>query len=322
MNSRISVIVPVYNIEKYLDKCVKSIVNQTHKNLEIILVDDGSFDKCPKICDEWAQRDERVIVLHKENGGLSSARNAGLDICTGDYICFVDSDDWIDNDMISDMLDSAKAENADVVMCDFYIEQIGKECEAVKTEKGAFDAENILYSYLIDKIRPEVCNKMYRSSVINSLRFNEKIKYAEDVPFNYEVFKRANKIYHLGAPKYHYLQNSGNSITTSYITDARAQSWKTLEGFIYDNKNNERLQEAAVWRFATGTFAVLSRVMQVEEFSEKYFVEITEAILSHKKEILSNRRLSKKYKLSVLLMSVSRVLFKRFYLFINSKRGI
>lgn len=322
MNSLISVIVPVYKVEKYLDKCVGSIVNQTYQNLEIILVDDGSPDNCPKMCDAWAEKDNRIQVIHKKNGGLSSARNAGLDLCSGDYICFADSDDWLDADMISDMQSLAEKANADVVMCDFYIEKTDGECEIITTESRCFEKEEALYFYLIDKIRPEVCNKMYKASLTDNLRFDEAIKYAEDVPFNYEVFRRSKKIYNSGVPKYHYLQNSGNSITTSYMTDARANSWKTLDGFVRENKNDARLAEASVWRFATGTFAVLSRVMQAEEFSRKYFDEITAAILSHKKEILSNRLLSKKYKLSVLLMCISKVLFKKFYLFINSKRGI
>lgn len=100
----ISIIVPVYKVEKYLDKCVESIVEQTYKNLEIILVDDGSPDNCSAMCDEWAQKDSRIKVIHKENGGLSSARNAGLDACTGDYIGFVDSDDWIEPDMYEYLL--------------------------------------------------------------------------------------------------------------------------------------------------------------------------------------------------------------------------
>ncbi|MBQ4243839.1 MAG: glycosyltransferase, partial [Clostridia bacterium] len=95
----ISVIVPVYKTEKYLDRCVNSIVNQTYKNLEIILVDDGSPDRCPELCDRWAEKDNRIKVIHQENGGMSAARNAGLRIAKGDYIGFVDSDDWIDNDM-------------------------------------------------------------------------------------------------------------------------------------------------------------------------------------------------------------------------------
>ena len=106
----ISIIVPVYKVEKYLDKCVESIVEQTYKNLEIILVDDGSPDNCPAMCDEWAQKDSRIKVIHKENGGLSSARNAGLDACTGEYIYFLDSDDYIaDNCIVIDVFSINKA---------------------------------------------------------------------------------------------------------------------------------------------------------------------------------------------------------------------
>ena len=96
MKPLISVIIPVYNVERYLDECIKSIVNQTYENLEIILVDDGSPDNCPRMCDDWAKKDERIRVIHKENGGLASARNAGMNICTGEYISFVDSDDWME----------------------------------------------------------------------------------------------------------------------------------------------------------------------------------------------------------------------------------
>jgi len=95
MNVKVSVIIPVYRVEKYLDRCVKSIVNQTYRNLEIILVDDGSPDNCPQICDEWSSRDERIRTVHRDNGGLSCARNTGLSTATGDYVTFADSDDWI-----------------------------------------------------------------------------------------------------------------------------------------------------------------------------------------------------------------------------------
>ena len=103
-NVMLSIIVPVYNVEKYIGKCIESIVNQTYKDLEIILVDDGSTDNSGKICDEWARKDKRIKVIHKKNGGLSDARNAGLDICTGDYIGFVDSDDYIELNMYEDLL--------------------------------------------------------------------------------------------------------------------------------------------------------------------------------------------------------------------------
>ena len=131
MDSLVSVIVPVYKVEKYLSKCLDSIVNQTYKNLEIILVDDGSPDNSGKICDEYAQKDSRIKVIHKENGGLSSARNAGLDIATGEYIAFADSDDSVHLDFVEKLYRAIKEENADIACCsveDFIEDKNKIEC--------------------------------------------------------------------------------------------------------------------------------------------------------------------------------------------------
>ncbi|MBR1540013.1 MAG: glycosyltransferase [Clostridia bacterium] len=117
----ISIIVPVYKVEKYLDKCINSIVSQTYKNLEVILVDDGSPDSCGKMCDEWTQKDTRIKVIHKENGGLSDARNFGLDCAKGKYIQFVDSDDYIEKDMIEFLYKNLKENNADISICSNYM---------------------------------------------------------------------------------------------------------------------------------------------------------------------------------------------------------
>lgn len=121
MKELISIIVPVYNVEQYLDDCLISIINQTYKNLEIILIDDGSTDKSGKICDEYAKKDSRIIVIHKENGGVSSARNAGLRIAKGAYIGFVDPDDWIAEDMYEVLYSNAKKYDADVSVCKYKI---------------------------------------------------------------------------------------------------------------------------------------------------------------------------------------------------------
>ena len=112
--SKISVIIPVYKVEKYLDKCIQSVVNQTFTDLEIILIDDGSPDRCPEICEQWAKKDSRIVVIHKKNGGLSDARNAGLNIATGEFISFVDSDDWIAKNMYEIMLNYLKREKAGI----------------------------------------------------------------------------------------------------------------------------------------------------------------------------------------------------------------
>lgn len=191
MDEKVSIIVPVYNVEKYLDKCIESIVNQTYRNIEIILVDDGSPDKCPEICNEWAKKDDRIKVIHKENGGLSSARNAALEIAQGDYITFVDSDDWIENDMIQSMLTCAAKNDADIVCCGFYFDNVDTTGHLQKFEKAEYENEEIVLNLLLDNIRPEVCSKLYSAELINQFRFDESIKYAEDLPFNFYLMLKA-----------------------------------------------------------------------------------------------------------------------------------
>lgn len=315
MDEKVSIIVPVYNVEKYLDKCIESIVNQTYRNIEIILVDDGSPDKCPEVCNEWAKKDDRIKVIHKENGGLSSARNAALEIAQGDYITFVDSDDWIENDMIQSMLTCAAKNDADIVCCGFYFDNVDTTGHLQKFEKAEYENEEIVLNLLLDNIRPEVCSKLYSAELINQFRFDESIKYAEDLPFNFYLMLKAKKLCCTGMLFYHYLLNSGNSITTAYITDARANSWKMFNGFLKTCKGNKELETAVIYRFTVYTFAILSRVMNVEEFSEKYFNEIVEALLEHKSEILNNSLISNKHKKAIYLLSFNKIAFKTSYKF-------
>lgn len=309
----ISVIVPVYNVEKHLDKCIQSIVDQTYKNLEIIIVDDGSVDNCPAICDDWAKKDSRIIVIHKKNGGLSSARNAALDIMQGDYVIFVDSDDWIEPDMAQSMLSYALENNADIVCSGFFFENI--DCTHTKqiVSENVFENKDIAENLLLDNIRPEVCSKLYKADLIKQFRFDEKIKYAEDLPFNFYLMQKANKLITTETWFYHYLLNSGNSITTPYITDARATSWKIFDGVFETVLGNKILEDAAVFRFTIYTFAVLSRVLTVKEYRKKYFNEISRALLKHKKEILENNFVPKKHKTALKILSVNKNLYLIFY---------
>lgn len=139
MKPKVSIIVPVYNVEKYLVRCMESLLNQTLKEIEIILVDDGSPDNCPQMCDEYARRDSRVKVIHKSNAGLGYARNSGLDVAVGEYIAFVDSDDYVDTSMYATLWNEARASNADVVFCNFKVEQrngIWKDSNEVAERTG------------------------------------------------------------------------------------------------------------------------------------------------------------------------------------------
>lgn len=208
MDKLISVIVPIYNVEKYLTKCIESIINQTYENLEIILVDDGSPDNCPIICDEYAKRDSRVKVIHKKNGGLSDARNAGLDIATGEYIMFIDSDDFVEIDMMESMMNNMIDNNVDLVVCN--IKYIYDNSEKVKYNQKdkVLDKYEAMQEYIKDGIVQAVAwNKLYKRNLINGMRYKVG-KINEDEFFTYKIVDRINKIYYNSKPFYNYVQRN------------------------------------------------------------------------------------------------------------------
>lgn len=190
----ISVIVPIYKVEQYLDECVESIINQTYKNLEIILVDDGSPDDCPAMCDEWAKRDNRIKIIHKKNGGLSSARNVGLDVATGEYISFVDSDDFICQDALQNLYDRFQGNDTiGIVSGMIYRYQNGKNCNFKErwfiTEEKIISARNFLLETISQKTSYTVWNKLYKKSVLDGVRFREG-RNNEDILFMYELGRK------------------------------------------------------------------------------------------------------------------------------------
>ena len=234
-DKKISVIVPIYNVEKYLNRCLDSIINQTYKNLEIILVDDGSPDNCGKICDEYAKKDNRIKVIHKENGGLSSARNAGLDIATGDYIGFVDSDDWIELDMYEYLLNICVKYNSDISRCGF----VYNDEDCYKDENiRIVEYENALIDFINGHIEEGiVCNKLYKKNIFKNLRFKENIIF-EDVLMNYYVFKLGVKIVVSRCSKYHYFRRV-DSITGPIVSEKIFDIEKIVLEIVLKEKNNK-----------------------------------------------------------------------------------
>lgn len=230
---KVSVIVPVYNVEKYLKRCVESILSQTMENLEIILVDDGSTDQSGTICDEYAKKDSRIKVMHKKNGGLSSARNAGLAIAQGKYVGFVDSDDDIENIMYERMYETIEKENVDFVMSDYIrIPENGEiYLKTLEIEKGRYDRNDIREKIFPQLIMGEdleygpllsVWHCMYRTDFLRkyNLKFDEEVRWSEDNIFSAFVGYYADSFYYLkGEGLYHYYNNPG-TITTSYRSGA------------------------------------------------------------------------------------------------------
>ena len=205
--TKISVIVPVYKVEAYLEQCLESLLRQTHRALQIILVDDGSPDGCGAICDDYARRDDRITVIHKENGGLSSARNAGMALADGAYIGFLDSDDWIEPDMFEYLLDEAQRSGADITMCAFTLEMQEGSQKYGYDAPHRFDRTQAMGELLKNaEMTNNVWNKLYRRPLFDGVRFPDGHVY-EDLATTYRVYERAALVSVLPESKYHYRLN-------------------------------------------------------------------------------------------------------------------
>lgn len=210
----LSIIVPVYNVKPYLKDCVESIINQTYKNLQILLVDDGSTDGSQDICDEYARKDSRIVVIHKENGGLSTARNEGMDRAEGEYIAFVDSDDWLEPNMYDAMITQLEKYDADLVACSFF-ECKGDEKKAVGDSKNVtvLDKEEIFINK--NQLRFLAWNKVFRKSLVEGLRFVPGQVY-EDFHFCRQVFLQTKKLIYLDVPFYDYRVSRPGNTNSSF----------------------------------------------------------------------------------------------------------
>lgn len=231
---KVSIIVPVYKVEPYLKRCVDSLINQTLEDIEIILVDDGSPDNCPQMCDEFARLDSRIKVVHKQNGGLSSARNAGIVVSTGDYLGYIDSDDYAELDMFERLYNCAIQNNVDFVMADYFRVNNGQKREkSLDIREGLYikqDIVNDIFPMLIMRETVDygpllsVCHCLYKSDFVksNNLYFDEEIKWSEDCIYSAILGYMANSFYYLkGEYVYNYIQNAG-TISTSY----KPMSWQ------------------------------------------------------------------------------------------------
>ena len=238
MQPLLSIIVPIYNVEQYLDRCIQSILNQTYQNLEIILVDDGATDCSGAIADSYAAKDKRIKVFHKENGGLSDARNYGLEHVTGDYILFIDSDDFIVNIMCERLITVASSNNADIVSCNYYIyrgdDDISIHTMSVQDDKRTFTGMDMLRYYLL-KTEPfdlnVVWNKIFKLDLFNGVvpvRF-PKGRVQEDNFTIFMLFLNANSIVTVNEPLYYYVQRAGSimaNFTRRFMID-------TIESHMY-----------------------------------------------------------------------------------------
>ena len=296
MNPKISIIVPVYGVEKYLDRCVESVVKQSYKNLEIILVDDGSPDNCPQMCDEWASRDVRIQTVHRENGGLSCARNTGLSVATGDYITFIDSDDWIAKDTYEYCLNLiAEHNDADVIQFNNVYAtsnelKVIEKKELIEIYKGRND---ILEHYMEYSTRDSgaysVCMCIFKASIARQYKFREG-KIYEDMDYKFKVLKDSHCWIISNQVKYFYWQ-AGNSTSSGKIKASDLQLYEGADE-LYNlclHEDNSKIQYYGRVKKARTPFSLLCRIalwgVDENSLNKK---EITQQLLKeHRKYLIT-----------------------------------
>ena len=209
----VSIIVPVYKAEKYIHQCIDSLLAQTYRNIEVILVDDGSPDHCGKICDEYAAKDSRVKVIHQQNGGVSVARQTGIDHATGEYSIHADPDDWVELNMIEELVAKAVANNADMVICDFYRESKSDRIHVCQNPGNDLSASAVLRKILSQQLHGSCWNKLVNRSRIEGIGFTpEDLCILEDELYNIRILARKIKVSYLPKALYHYRIDNENSL--------------------------------------------------------------------------------------------------------------
>lgn len=308
----ISVIVPIYNVEDYVVKCVDSILNQTLRDLEIILVDDGSTDNSGKICDEYLTKDDRVKVIHKKNGGLSDARNAGLDVCKGEYIGFVDGDDYIDEDMYEMLYKNIINYDADISMCRFRriynnrIDDNGRDL--IRYTK---DKKEIIEELYCGSIGISVCSKLYKRNIFSNLRFFYGKTY-EDVYITLHTVENATKVVFDYKSKYNYILRE-NSITEKKEYNEKIK--EEINAYLYNHSiicdKYPELIEVSEYRLWWVYRMTIERIMKCKDwnFHKKEIVKIQSVIRNNIAKIISNNYMNYKQKIAYVMVSLNVPLY-------------
>lgn len=304
---KVSIIVPVYNVEKYIEKCLKSLISQSYKNIEIILIDDGSKDNSGKICDTYKRKDSRIKVIHKENAGVSEARNIGIQKATGRYLCFVDADDFVMNDYIEYMHQLIVKESSDIAVCTKMFSNFNEEQSSDEMIE-VLDGENAIIRILNYRMPIGVYSRIFKKDLIkdNGIKFLKDIYMGEGFNFNVACFQKAKKAIISNYKVYYYRRDNTTSATSDF-------SIKKCENSLYAMKvmNNNLLIRTnrvinswkyAVWRTYSDAFDYMclgnGKKENIEKFKEyKYYIK-------NNYKIYKKVDISKKDKYRAILMGI------------------
>ena len=315
MQDLISVIIPIYKVEKYLKKCIDSVINQTYKNLEIILVNDGSPDSCREICEEYENKDNRIVIINKENGGLSDARNAGIDIAKGKYIAFIDSDDYVSNDYIEYMYNLILKYSSKMSICrvkevwtNAKLEEIVNDVE-LKSE--LLSPKETFYNLLFDK-GVEVCAyaKLYEKDLFDDTRF-PKGKVYEDTAIMYKIIKKAKKIAYGNKYCYYYVAREGSiSKHPEFNENEKDYIEHTFKMLDFIEKRYPDLK-SAIHRFDVyARFRILKMLIFTKPRNREMEKEYVKEIKKNQKEVFKHKDTPKKDKVAIILLNMGLPIFK------------
>ena len=302
----VSVIVPAYNIQNYIRRCVDSIRNQTYSELEILLIDDGSTDDTGELCDEFAQQDERITVYHKKNGGLSSARNYGIERAHGTYLSFIDADDWVKRDFIEVLYQNIKRANAELSIVGYsLIWDNGKEkCTTDENAYAVFNQDEAIHElFAQEKMGCMACQRLYHKSIFEDIRFSEG-KLFEDAAIALDVVKKCHTVVWSGQSKYYYYQRS-DSIVNSTFNIGKLFMLESCQNMIdYSKKNGGKYDKEANAFYLKSAMMLLMQIYGAKDSAESREAKekLKEGIRKHKQYIWGNKYLPLRKKIILSLM--------------------
>ncbi len=311
MNGLISVIVPIYRVEEYLCQCIDSIIKQTYHNLEIILVDDGSPDNCGAICDDYAKKDDRIRVIHKKNGGLSDARNVGIDIAQGDYLSFIDSDDYVSEDYIAYLYTLLISNDADMSICGHISFQDGKEIDVQSREVVLRILNQIEFfeGFMYDKYASYAWAKLYKKEIFQRLRYPNTP--SEDVAIIHKVVSKSDKIAYKNGAKYFYRVRK-NSLSSWYEFSEKKLEFLDINQALchFVLKKYPQLKSATSSLLARNYCTVLRELYNSHSYNECTEKKLVYNVKKNATLSLKDGHISIKQKICILSVCVHPSIFK------------
>lgn len=322
MEDLISVVVPVYKVEKYLNRCVDSIINQTYKNLEIILVDDGSPDGCPEICDEYAKKDSRIKVIHKENGGLSDARNVGIDIAKGKFITFIDSDDYINGNYIELLYHTCIENEADMAITSHkVIYENGTVIEKETEEKINLNSKDVLNRILYDDgIDLSAWAKLYKRELFKEIRY-PKDRLFEDAATTYKLIDECDKISINSKSTYNYIIRKDSITNKDFSKSKMDLIISTKEMTEYIKNKYPDLEKACNRRLMYAYLSTLSQLANSTTRSKEYITIIMQYINKNRKIVLKDNKIPRRDRLALYSTCFGFTTFKYLWIIYEKFTG-